>query len=434
MWYGPVPCANEYVEVERSMIALLPKQNLGIAATLLAVMLVLAGATCDPEERQEPLLIGQLNALSGSLVYASPSLRNAAVLAADHVNRAGGIAGAPVVLISRDTGANVDQGIAAARALVDVESVTSILGARNSSVTIAVAEEVTVPKRRLQVSSTSSSPRISGLPDDDFLFRTTVSDAAQGGVLARLAREQGYKTAGVMYLNNAYGEGLTNQFATTFTELGGTITGKVPHEDSQPTFKSELEKATAGDPDVLVAISYPGQAEVYLREALAGGYADTFLFVDAIKSSEMIAAVGWEVLEGTLGTAAGSPPTTQSRAFTADYFDTYGGEQPTHAFIAHTYDAVALIALAAAKAGTTTDSAAIRDALRDVANPPGEVVGPGVAGIRRALALIAAGQAINYEGAAGPVDFDENGDVIGPIEIWKVEEGQIKSTGRFETP
>ena len=90
--------------------------------------------------------------------------------------------------------------------------------------------------------------------------------------------------------------------------------------------------------------------------------------------------------------------------------------------------------MAAAKAGTTTDPTAIRDALRDVANPPGEVVGPGVDGIKRALELIAAGQDINYEGAAGPVDFDENGDVVGPIEIWKVEGGKIKSTGRFETP
>ena len=58
----------------------------------------------------------------------------------------------------------------------------------------------------------------------------------------------------------------------------------------------------------------------------------------------------------------------------------------------------------------------------------------GVAGIARALALIAAGEDINYQGAAGPVDFDENGDVVGPIEIWQVSDGAIVSTGRFETP
>ena len=99
-----------------------------------------------------------------------------------------------------------------------------------------------------------------------------------------------------------------------------------------------------------------------------------------------------------------------------------------------TYDAAVVIALAAAKAGEGADSEAIRDALRSVSNPPGEIVGPGVEGIMRALALIADGEDLNYEGASGAVDFDENGDVAGTIEIWKVEGGEIKSTGRFESP
>jgi branched-chain amino acid transport system substrate-binding protein len=93
-----------------------------------------------------------------------------------------------------------------------------------------------------------------------------------------------------------------------------------------------------------------------------------------------------------------------------------------------------LIALAAVKADTTTDSAAIRDAIRDIAGPPGEVVGPGVDGIARALELIADGEDINYEGAGGSQDFDENGDVSSTIEIWKIESGEIVSTGRYELP
>ena len=109
-------------------------------------------------------------------------------------------------------------------------------------------------------------------------------------------------------------------------------------------------------------------------------------------------------------------------------------DAPQEPYLAETYDAVVLIALAAAKAGTTTDSVAIRDALRDVANPPGDVVGPGAGGIQKALLLIAEGKDINYEGASGPVDFDEHGDVSGPIEIWTVEGNEIKSTGRFELP
>ena len=237
-----------------------------------------------------------------------------------------------------------------------------------------------------------------------------------------------------MYINNAYGQGLAERFTQTFTELGGTVTASVPHEDSQPTFTSELEKATEGNPDVLVTVSYPGQAQIYLREALEGDYADTFLFVDGVKSDDMVQAIGGGKLDGTLGTAPGAPDSPDRQAFYNSYTLTFGVEAPQEPYLAETYDAVVLIALAAAKAGTTTDSVAIRDALRDVANPPGEVVGPGAAGIQKALALIASGQDINYEGASGPVDFDENGDVSGPIEVWTVEGDAIKSTGRFELP
>ena len=156
--------------------------------------------------------------------------------------------------------------------------------------------------------------------------------------------------------------------------------------------------------------------------------------MDGTKSPEMMEAVGWERLEGSLGTAPGAPDSPQLQAFRSAYAAAHGGQEPEYPFVNETYDAAVLIALAAAKANSTTDSTAIRDAIRAVANPPGTVVGPGVEDIKMALELIAKGEDINYEGAAGPVDFDENGDVVGPIEIWKVEGGKIISTGRFESP
>ena len=59
---------------------------------------------------------------------------------------------------------------------------------------------------------------------------------------------------------------------------------------------------------------------------------------------------------------------------------------------------------------------------------------PGRAEIARALELIANGEDINYNGAGGDIEFDENGDVVGTIEIWTISGGEIKSTGRFELP
>ncbi len=207
----------------------------------------------------------------------------------------------------------------------------------------------------------------------------------------------------------------------------------VPHEMVQPTYASELSRATGGNPDVLAAISYPESAQIYLREALEGGYIDTFIFCDGTKSPDMNEAVGVDKLEGTYGTAPGSPMTDARRIFEANYESAFAVVPPLP-YMDTTYDAVVLIALAAEKAGTTTDSVAIRDALRDVANPPGEVVGPGIEGIWKAMELVRQGKDINYEGAGGSQDFNERGDVISTIEIWKIEGGEIVSTERFELP
>jgi hypothetical protein len=44
---------------------------------------------------------------------------------------------------------------------------------------------------------------------------------------------------------------------------------------------------------------------------------------------------------------------------------------------------------------------------------------------KKAFDLLDKGKKINYEGAAGSVDFDENGDVVTPIEVWKYRKGDI---------
>ena len=403
--------------------------GLGFSA-LSVVMLGVMSCGGGEVDVDKTLKIGQINAYSGSLSFFGTSHGNAAKLAATHIKRAGGT---DITLITQDTEVNPEVGVEAARKLVDTDGVAAIVGALSSGVSMAVASAVTVPNNILQISGASTSPAITVLEDQDFLFRTVVSDAAQGVVLARLAQELGNSTAATLYLNNPYGEGLSGQFKTTFEANGGTVTATVAHEDEQPSYASELAKATEGNPDVLIAIGYPGQAQVYLREALEGGYIDNFLFVDGTKAPELFDAAGWEAFDGMYGTAPGTAANKAGDAFKADYLTQFGGIAE-HPYMAETYDAVILIALAAAKAGTIDDSTKIRDALRAVANPPGEKIGPGIGGMKRALTLIEQGKDINYEGAGGSQDFDSNGDVASTIEIWQIKDGAIASTGRFELP
>ena len=149
---------------------------------------------------------------------------------------------------------------------------------------------------------------------------------------------------------------------------------------------------------MLVSIGYPESAERYLREAFERELADTFMFVDGNKSQEMFDAVGSNNFDGSLGTAPGAPDTPAKRTFERLYGERFG-ELPTDPFLGEAFDPFILVALAIENAGVN-EGAAIRDALRSVANPPGEQVGPG--DTERALDMIRSGQDIDYEGVAGP--------------------------------
>jgi hypothetical protein len=134
-----------------------------------------------------------------------------------------------------------------------------------------------------------------------------------------------------------------------------------------------------------------------------------------------------------MGTAPGSTGGKALAAFDNAYTAEFG-KAPPLPFITNAYDGVAVVGLAAFAAiqkGLDPSSENIRDNLRAVAGPPGEVILPGE--FAKAFDLLREGKDINYEGAAGAVDFDRNGDVVTPIELWKFTGGTIE-TIRMETP
>jgi ABC-type branched-subunit amino acid transport system substrate-binding protein len=131
------------------------------------------------------------------------------------------------------------------------------------------------------------------------------------------------------------------------------------------------------------------------------------------------------------GTAPGMAVGEAFFRFSSDFEAGYG-ELPKSPFIANAYDATAVVGLAIEAARVKSlalTSENIRNQLRAVANPPGAFVGPGE--FVKAFELLKAGQKINYEGASGSVDFDKNGDVVAPIEIWRFNDGKI-GTFRME--
>ncbi|HEC62315.1 MAG TPA: amino acid ABC transporter substrate-binding protein [bacterium] len=374
--------------------------------------------------KKEELKVGTLMAHTGDLKEFGDNIRKGIALAAMQL----GDAGLTIKLYEEDSETSPIPGVNAARKLVNINQVGAIIGGLSSGGSIAGAESVTIPNNVIQISPASTSPLLSILPADqgkDFLFRTTPSDALQGVVSGTEAAKL-VKTASILYTNNAYGQGLAQEFTKAFEANGGKVLASVPHEQGQPSYAAELKKALAGNPQTIAAFSYPVSAVVYIKEAIELYNFKNFFYCDGTKSIDMIEALGADVLEGQMGTAAGSKGGKAKDLFVAAFEDEFG-DLPPLPYIDNGYDAMAVLGLAAlaAKAkGLELTATNIRDNLREIAAPPGAVILPGE--FKKAADLLKKGQKINYEGASGSTDFDQYGDVITPIEVWKFTNGTIE--------
>ena len=398
------------------------KLTAGLVLLLLVAGAVAASCGGNGEEEAEQLRIGYLADRSGSLAELGDVISVGVELAVQHINEAGGVNGRDVVLVSGDTKVNPTQGVEEARRLVEVEGVQAIVGAISSTVTLAVTESVIGPSGVVMITPSASSPALSTSKDNDFLFRSAPSDVAKGVILAALAREEGLDNVGLLYRDDAYGQGLAEVFTQHF---GGTVSAASYSALGQTSYLAELQQAASGGADLLVVVAFPGEAEVFLRESIENGVFTKFVFADATRSEDLAAKIGPEHLDGARGTAPGSGPDEPSTAAPNRAYVAQFGEQPARAYVREGYDAVIAIALAAEAAGSA-DSAAIRDQLRNVVQPPGRTVIAGPEGVRAALETVRNGEEIDYDGAASPLDWNATGDLVtGFVEIWEYRGGKI---------
>ncbi len=395
-----------------------------VSVCLLVVGLVLGLAITATAA--ETIKIGALMSLTGALGPYGPSIVNGAQMAVDQINAAGGVLGKQLELVIRDTATSPDVGRDAASKLVELDRVPAIVGALSSGVTLA-ASSVTIPAEVVLISPASTAPSIPALDDNDYVFRTVVSDEVQGVVLGRLAMLLNYKKVSITYVNNDYGKGLADTFKNTFEALGGQVLAMVAYEENKPSYRGEVDNLMAGDPEAIVMVSYPVDGNKQIVEAIEAGYQGDFLMTDGMKGEGVAPGPACASAEAP-GPIEGSYGTVAAAGFKADQFEAdfdAGGYGPsTIPYHDKAYDAVMLIALAMIRAGEATGPA-IRDNLRAVANSPGEEVFYGEWG--KAVSLLNQGKEINYQGAAGLVDFKDTGDVSGAILIWKIEGCQVVS-------
>ena len=393
-------------------------------------MVVLAGmGGLRPAQGADSVKIGALMPMTGDLQAYGTSCITGVRLAAGQINEQGGVLGKKLVVKVGDTQTKPQAGIDAAQKLVSIENVFGIVGALSSGVTIPVAQSVTSGAKVPQISPASTSPVITSLEDQDYLFRSVPSDAFQGVALSQLVQEGGYSNVATLYVNNDYGEGLAENFKQAFEQAGKEVSATLPFEPGNASYRGELSKAASEGAEALVLIGYPENGVTILRQALEEGYFQEFVFSDGLKAPEIIDALGARYLNGSFGTAPQALTDSPAAQMYLEAYEQAYGQVPPKPYIDTSYDAVFILALAAQKAGQA-EGQRVRDALRDVANAPGERILPGE--WSKAVGLLDQGTDIDYVGASGSMEFDANGDVSGTFAHWAIEDGEIVTVKVFE--
>jgi branched-chain amino acid transport system substrate-binding protein len=336
--------------------------------------------------------------------------------------------GSTVVGVRADSTCAVDTaaGTAAAERLITAEGVKGIIGGDCSGITGAVLQNVARPNGMVMISPSATSPALTTAEDDGLFFRTAPSDAREGEVMADILTEKGIKSIALTYTNNDYGKGLAEAIATAFTAKGGAITINAAHEDGKADYAAEVAALASAGGDLLVVAGYLDQGgKGIIQASLDSGAFSTFGLPGGMVGDSLPAAIG-PALDGSWGQvaqsdSAGAAVLTEMGKTAATPFDA------TSPYTMESYDAAALIILAM-QAANSTDPKVYKDKVLEIANGPADGSGvkilPGEIG--KALELIAAGTAIDYDGASGVT-------LIGPGEsAGRYRQFEVKG-GKYET-
>ena len=215
-----------------------------------------AGASVDGV-----LTYGTILPVTGSLAFLGPPEIAGARLAIEDINAAGGVLGADVVLVEGDSGDDTQDIVNPEVDRLLAQGADAIFGAASSAVTKLVIDKI-VGANVIQFSPANTSPDFTTYDDNGLYFRTAPSDLLQGRVLADLIAGEGAQTLGILYRQEAYGEGLANAIRENFEGLGGTVEPFIAYDTSAETFDAEVDQLVQADPDAIVVVGFVESAVI----------------------------------------------------------------------------------------------------------------------------------------------------------------------------
>jgi len=359
----------------------------------------------EEPKKEAPLVRIGLNAeITGSVPVVGQSCKNAALMAAEEVNAAGGLeVGGQKIKVQVFVEDNEDKAESAAavtQKLINQNQVLAMVGpnaSRNAIPAASVAESSKVP----MITPWSTNPKTTA--DKKFVFRACFIDDFQGVVCAKFAENNlQAKTAAVLYdVASEYNKGIAEIFKKTFESGGAKVVSFETYTTGDKDFSSQLTKIKNAKPDVLFLPNYYSEVPLQVQQAIRLGYKGKFLGSDSWGSPELV-KLGGAAMEGHYFSTHYAPDiaTPVAQKFISAYKQKYGSTPDDVAAL--TYDSFGLL-FQAIKAAGKLDRQAVREALASITK---------------------------YVGVTGEMQFKGTGDPIKSAVILQIKGGEFKY---FET-
>ena len=276
-----------------------------------------------------------------------------------------------------------------------------------SAATLSVLPTVT-DAGVVQVSVNATSPLLSKVDDRGLAFRVAPSDEIQGRLLATKLSEGGKTTAAVIYLNDAYGSGLKDEFEQNFESRGSQQPRVIAEYGFEPgrgdalaeIDPAEIDRVVDAQPEAIVVIGFPKDSAEVARLLHGAGYDfSSVWFVDGnVNLASHLDDPG--ILSGAHQTVPGFETTSDALSSLRERLALDG--EPIGSYTAQAYDAIIIIALAAAAAESSESfHAEISDVTRG---------GEKCATYVECLEILLNGGNVDYEGLGGPYEFTDSGE------------------------
>jgi branched-chain amino acid transport system substrate-binding protein len=208
-----------------------------------------------------------------------------------------------------------------------------------------------------------------------------------------------------------------DQFEAEWKKLGMSPAKQVTYNPNQPSYAGELQKALEGRPDLLIILGYAADTTIIVKEFYTTGLKTRVMGMDFAMNTQFVSNVGNPAANGLIKIGPILPVTAPGfKAFEERFNTETKLKLSDYPNAAQTHDQINLVALAI-EAGKSTKGADLAKYLREVAGPTGQEVYDFAEGAK----LLREGKKINYQGASGPCDFDDNHNVAADFGVWVID-------------